>query len=267
LKFDQIEIEKIDLSEANVRKEVDKISEEDFDSLVKSIKLKGVLQPVLVVPKGVDRYELFVGQCRLRASQKAGLKKIPALIYDKIDSSSMRIISAIENLHRIKLTPADEAAALKELLKELGSPAAVAKAIGKSEPYVRYTLGYEGMPERVKQLVNQGELKMHEIPKLKSLVRWQDPNETSAVAEEIAKLKGEKRGKALDIARRSIALSPEELKTQLAKKPPVAIIKIEISDAEMEALRRAAEDVDQDPEDIVRSVIHDWLREHGYIAK
>lgn len=265
MRFDEIEIEKVDISEANVRKEVDKIGEEDFDSLVNSIKLKGVLQPVLVASKG-GRYELFVGQCRLMASQKAGLKRIPALIYDKIDSTSMRIISAMENLQRMKLTPADEAAALHELKKELGSVPAVAKAIGRSYGWVASRLGYEGMPDGVKQLINKKEISMYEIPSLTSLVRWQDPKETEKVAEEIAKLKGEKRKKALAITKRSIVLSPEELKKQLAKKAPAATIRIEISDAEMEALRKAAEDADQEPEDIVHTVVNDWLRQNGYLT-
>mgnify|MGYP001101791677 CR=1 FL=1 len=129
----EIDISKIEVSESNVRKS--KVTKGELESLAASIKEKGILQPVIVVRKG-NRFELPVGQNRLLAAKEAGLNRIPAMVYDELSPAEMRVISAIENLQRVDLSPADRAAAVSDLVKELGSRKAVAKALGYTEGWV-----------------------------------------------------------------------------------------------------------------------------------
>jgi len=220
-KFQEIEISKINISDANVRKT--KITKGELESLIASIKEKGVLQPVVLVRKG-ERYELPVGQCRLLAAKEAGLEKIPAMIYDELTPIEMRVISAIENLQRIDLSQADRAAAVYDLKRELGTNKEVAKALGYTEGWVSFMLGFRGLPDEVKQMVEQKKLTTTEAASLRHMLKWKSPKEVVEVAEVISKIpkkdakSREVRKMAVSLARRMPTLSREELKERAIKK-------------------------------------------------
>lgn len=262
----EIEISKIYVSEANVRKI--KISKGELESLVQSIKERGVLQPVIVVRRG-DRYEMPVGQCRFIAAREAGKKTIPALIYEDMDQVSMRVISAIENLQRIKLEPADQAGAIHDLVREMGSPKAVAKALGRSEGWVRYWMGLRGLPDKIKDMLNKKELYTNEASKLRPLLKWRPPEEVVEIAEVIASIpkRSKARKRSVEFAKRKLFVTPEQLRKEASKESPLLKITIEISDTEMDALKRAAEDEDDTPQGIAHTIINAWLIENGYILK
>lgn len=265
-KFDEVEVDKIDISDANVRKTA--ISREEFESLVASIKAKGVLAPVTLVRKG-ERYEMPIGQNRYLAAKEAGLQKVPALIYDKMDPTTMRSISAIENLQRIDLSPADRAGAIADLVKDMGSPKEVAKALGYSEGWVRYWLGFKGLPEPVKEMVGAGKISTDEAAKLRPMLKWGDPGKVIEVAEEISKLPrgGVNRKKALDVIKHKPSVTAEEIKTEVKKSTFLRTkIVIEVSDTEVDALRRAADEADQSPTEMAHTIVSDWLRENRYLT-
>jgi ParB family chromosome partitioning protein len=262
----EIEISKIYVSELNVRKM--KISKGELESLVQSIKQRGILQPVIVVRRG-DKYELPVGQCRFLAAKEAGLKTIPALVYEDLSPADMRVISAIENLQRVNLSPADQAGAIYDLVKEMGSPKAVADALGYTEGWVRYWLGFRGLPDEIKTMVEKKELTTTEATKLRPLLKWKPPQEVVEIAKTIAKYpkKEETRKKAIQVARRIPFITKEELIQRAAEKKPLIILNIAISDAEMESLKRAAEDEDETPQDLAHRIINEWLIENEYLSK
>jgi ParB family chromosome partitioning protein len=269
-KFQEIDISKIYVSEANVRKM--KITKGELESLVASIKEKGILQPVVLVQRG-DRYELPVGQCRFLAAKEAGLKKIPAMVYDDLSPVEMRVISAIENLQRIDLSEADRAAAVYDLKRELGTNKAVAKALGYSEGWVSYMLGFKGLPDEVKEMVEKKELTTQEAASLRHMLKWKPPKEVVEVAKEIAKIpkkdtrSRETRKMAVTLAKRMPTLTREELIKRAVRKTSFIKFTISISDTELDALKRASEDEDERPEDLAHRIINEWLVDNDYISK
>ena len=268
-KYEEIEISKIDVSEANVRKT--KITKGELDELAASIKEKGVLQPVILVRRA-DRYELPVGQNRFLAAKKAGLDKIPAMVYDELSEPDMHVISAIENLQRINLSPADKAAAVHDLVREMGSRKAVAKALGYSEGWVSVQLGFRGLPDEVKKMVEEKKLNTREASSLRRMLLWKHPKEVVEVAKDISEYSRkeahsrEMREAAVSIVKRMPTISREELKKRVTKKVPLLTLKVSISDAELDALKRAAEDEDESLGDLAHRIINEWLVNNEYIS-
>jgi ParB family chromosome partitioning protein len=135
---------------------------EAFAELVHSIRELGVLQPIVVRPlpdeNGERRYELIMGERRLRASKEVGLDKIPAVIRDTADENMLRD-ALLENLHRSDLNPLEEASAYQQLLEDFGiTQDELAKRIGRSRPRITNTLRLLNLPSEVQRKVAAGVL-------------------------------------------------------------------------------------------------------------
>ena len=122
-------------------------SESSLEELARSIKSKGVLQPILVEPAGGDRYTVVAGERRFRAARLAGLTEIPVLIrsFSELERTE---IALIENLQREDLSPVEEAQGYKTLI-ELGSltQEQVAQRIGKNRATVANSLRLLKLPD------------------------------------------------------------------------------------------------------------------------
>lgn len=116
-----------------------------FDSdalreLSDNIAQYGLLQPIVVRPKGPSAYEIIAGERRWRACRMAGLKTVPVVVRDISDSEMMEL-ALIENLQREDLNPVEEARGYEALMKQFGmTQEQVAKKVGKSRPTVANTL-------------------------------------------------------------------------------------------------------------------------------
>jgi len=126
--------------------------------LVHSIKEIGLLQPIVVrrrEGKGAH-YELIAGERRWRASQEAGLDRIPAIVRDTTDDNMLRE-ALLENLHRAQLNPLEEAAAYQQLLADFGgTQEELAQRLGRSRPQVANTLRLLKLPPAVQRRVAAG---------------------------------------------------------------------------------------------------------------
>ena len=132
--------------------------EEEMAELVHSIREIGLLQPVVVRPAGEGRYELIMGERRLRATQEAGLDTIPAIVRETADDALLRD-ALLENLHRSQLNPLEEAAAYQQLLDDFGCTHEVlAQRIGRSRPQISNTLRLLRLPPSVQRRVAAGVL-------------------------------------------------------------------------------------------------------------
>lgn len=138
--------------------------EDDLAELVSSITELGVLQPVVVRPvdedgtDGAVRYELVMGERRLRASQEAGRATIPAIVRETEDEHMLRD-ALLENLHRAQLNPLEEAAAYQQLLDDFGCTHEVlAQRIGRSRPQISNTIRLLKLPPLVQRRVASGVL-------------------------------------------------------------------------------------------------------------
>lgn len=133
---------------------------EDLAELVHSIREFGVLQPIVVRPHPDEagKYELVMGERRLRATKAAGLDSIPAVVKDTANEAMLRD-ALLENLHRSQLNPLEEASAYQQLLADFGiTQEELASRIGRSRPQISNTLRLLKLPETVQLRVAAGVL-------------------------------------------------------------------------------------------------------------
>ncbi|MEO6943444.1 MAG: ParB/RepB/Spo0J family partition protein [Lacisediminihabitans sp.] len=137
--------------------------QDELDELVASIREVGVLQPIVVRPiagasRGEPRFELIMGERRLRASKQLGLGTIPAIIKNTADEAMLRD-ALLENLHRADLNPLEEASAYQQLLADFGiTQEELATKIGRSRPQISNTLRLLRLPSAVQVRVAAGVL-------------------------------------------------------------------------------------------------------------
>ncbi len=132
-------------------------TEEEINTLAKSIKNRGVLQPI-IVRKVNDKYQLIAGERRWRAAKKAGLERIPARVIE-IDDNGALEIALVENLDRKDLNPLELAKGYQLLKNRFGlTQDEIAKKIGRSRSAVANTLRLLQLDDFVKDLIHKGKL-------------------------------------------------------------------------------------------------------------
>jgi ParB family chromosome partitioning protein len=130
--------------------------EDALNELIASIKEIGILQPPVVRKVGEGRYELIMGERRLRAAKAAGLKTIPVIIRQTPDNELLRE-ALIENIHRSQLNPLEEAAAYAGLLTDFGcTHDELATKLGRSRPLISNMLRLLNLPPSVQRKVAAG---------------------------------------------------------------------------------------------------------------
>ena len=136
-----------------------KFDEASIDELAQSIRESGIVQPILVVPEE-GHYKIVVGERRWRAAQKAGLKKIPALIRTLAPDKQLEI-SIIENIHRENLNPLEIASAYQRMAEELKyTQQDIADRVGKDRTSVTNYMRLLKLPREIQDGVADGKLSM-----------------------------------------------------------------------------------------------------------
>jgi ParB family chromosome partitioning protein len=129
---------------------------ERLAELAESIRQHGVVQPLLVRPRG-DRFELVAGERRWRAAQLAGLTEVPAMVRELADADALKV-ALVENLQREDLNPLEEAEAYSRLMQEFRlTQEEIAAAVGKSRPAVANTLRLLQLAPPIQQAIARGE--------------------------------------------------------------------------------------------------------------
>lgn len=155
--LNSLSISSIEPLPGNPRKHFD---EGALEELAASIAKRGVIQPIIVRPKGAGKYQLVAGERRWRAAQKARLHEIPALVRD-LDDREVMALALIENLQREDLNPVEEARAYQRLSDDEGmTQAEIARMVEKSRSHVANIQRLLGLPEVVLDLVEGGRLSM-----------------------------------------------------------------------------------------------------------
>ena len=127
--------------------------EESLAALAKSIAQVGVIQPIVVSPLDDGSFELIAGERRWRASKRANLSTIPAILRDSDDMSSLET-AVVENLHRQDLNALEEAAAYQQLIEDFGlTQDEIARRVGRSRSAVANTLRLLQLPPIVQRLL------------------------------------------------------------------------------------------------------------------
>lgn len=134
--------------------------EEALEELASSIRARGVIQPIIVRPRGQGKYQLIAGERRWRAAQRARLHEIPAIVRD-LDDRDVMTLALIENLQREDLNPVEEARAYQKLSEDEGlTQADIARMVDKSRSHVANLQRLLALPEEVLDMVAQSRLSM-----------------------------------------------------------------------------------------------------------
>ncbi len=168
----------LSLIDPNVNQPRKVFDELAMSELVNSIRIHGVISPIILVRTG-ERYMIIAGERRYRASKKAGLRTIPAIIRD-YTPQQVKEISLIENLQREDLNPIETANAIKQLMDEYNyTQEEVADRIGKSRPAIANTLRLLALSQPVIELIEKGKLSAGHA---RCLVVVEDPEAQYALA-------------------------------------------------------------------------------------
>jgi ParB family chromosome partitioning protein len=148
---------KINDVEPNVNQPRKSFDDDKLTELADSIKEHGVIQPIIVTKKD-DYYQIIAGERRWRASKKAGLKTIPAIVRT-YDDKKTREVSLIENIQRQNLNPLETAQAIRELMDEHHmTQEDISKTLGKSRSSIANTLRILNLDDKVKDMIEAGQI-------------------------------------------------------------------------------------------------------------
>lgn len=161
----------------------------DFAELIGSVREFGVLQPISVrslgKQNGVDKYELIMGERRLRASKEAGLNQIPAVIRETGDENMLRD-ALLENLHRSDLNAIEEASAYQQLLEEYGcTQDQLAEKLSRSRPQITNTIRLLRLPTALQSKVAAGVLSAGHA---RAILSVEDPQRMTELADKVINL-------------------------------------------------------------------------------
>ena len=151
-----IEID-IDLISPNPEQPRTHFAEENLEELTQSIRANGVIQPIVVRQRG-NRYEIVAGERRWRASQRAELRRIPAVVKEVSDDKMLEL-ALVENIQRQELNPIEEAKAYSKLIEQLElTQEVVAERVGKSRTVVTTAIRLLRLPAEVLREIEQGRI-------------------------------------------------------------------------------------------------------------
>jgi ParB family transcriptional regulator, chromosome partitioning protein len=155
----------------------------DLSELIASIGEKGIIEPIVVRPRG-DRFQIVAGERRYQASVQAGLRELPVVIREADDTEVLEL-ALIENLQRKDLTPFEEAEALHGLAERCGyTHEDLARRLGKSRTSITESLTLFHMPAEVRNLCRLADISSKSL--LLQVVRQDSPEKMTALIEKIA---------------------------------------------------------------------------------
>ena len=147
----------IDLIEPNPEQPRTRFAEASLEELAQSIRVNGVVQPIVLRQVG-GRYQIVAGERRWRASQRAGLRKIPAVVKEVSDEKLLEL-ALVENIQRQELNPIEEAKAYRKLIDTIGlTQEEVAERVGKERTVVTTSMRLLRLPGEIQRVIEEGGL-------------------------------------------------------------------------------------------------------------
>jgi ParB family chromosome partitioning protein len=171
----------IDLIDPNPEQPRTRFADESLDELAASIRANGVVQPIVLRRQGT-RYEIVAGERRWRASQRAELRRIPAVVREVSDEKMLEL-ALVENIQRQELNPIEEAIAYRRLIDNLGlTQEEVADRVGKSRNIVATSMRLLKLPGEIQRELEEGRLSAGHG---RALLMSDDPSIQRTVAQQV----------------------------------------------------------------------------------
>jgi len=263
----EIPLKQLVLDETNVRHK----GAADLRDLEDSIEAHGILEPLIVRPKGKDKYGVVVGSRRFEAAKAVGLKAVPCIVKE-LDDEQAVIQSLSENIQRGDLDPQDEAQAVVKLYKTYKTQAKVGQALGKSERWVQDRLEAAGLIETISRARTTVEIprdmkKVADIARVAEKV-YTKPAEKAKLLDVLGERPREDVHRILTVikesAERGKPLTPEKAVEKALKAVNVDVT-VQFDSRVSRALIKAAQQRDLSWEDIVRLGTELWLEKEGFL--
>lgn len=196
----------------------------DLAELIASITEKGIIEPLVVRPRG-SRFQIIAGERRYQASVQVGLLELPVVIRD-VDDTEMLELALIENLQRKDLTPFEESEALHGLAESCGyTHEDLARRLGKSRTAVTESLALNAIPQDVRNLCRLADISSKSL--LLQVVRQNTPEKMTALIEKIASQGGATRQQLREQAARPKPGRPKHY--VFAFRPPTKAFNLKLS--------------------------------------
>ncbi len=149
----------IDLIDPNPEQPRTRFADENLNELAASIRVNGIVQPIVVRKQGV-RFQIVAGERRWRAAQRADLRRVPVVIKDVSDDKLLEI-ALIENIQRQELNPIEEANAFRRLMDQIGlTQEQVAERVGKERTLISTTMRLLQLPADIQNYISEGKLSL-----------------------------------------------------------------------------------------------------------
>lgn len=261
-----IEVSDIDVSEFNVRLAN---ATKDLDELAASIREHGLLQPVILIGKfGSPPYKLIAGQRRLLAHQKLKRRTIPAVFAGEIGEDKAVLISLVENLQSVELNHADGARAISRLYEFYGkNERRVQKETGLSLRRIRDYLTIEAQASaRMKDLLKRKKVTPADVKRALRAAQGQIKK-----AEKLLdlmteyKLTRHQKRRVVEYGTTHTSASAKKILDEAVLPRVEESILVSLPEDVRQGLEKATKDLEQEVEEIVTEVLHEWLREQGFI--
>lgn len=259
--YPRIPMDLLDISDDNVRK---REITTDLDELVHSIDTIGLLQPIVVLPKG-DRYQIIIGQRRFLAAKQLNWPDIPARIETRdLNQLEMKVLSFTENIQRRELSARDKADSCRFLLDSLLTIRAVAQHLGITEQTVRKWIGYAAVPEGLKEMVEEKLITRPVAVRISQHVT--DEQQAVDVARKFAEIRpvGEASARFLD----AVEEFPDRPVSVIERRAEETRVQTEITFVLPErwanAINEASTEMDSQPNDIAKDATIEWLEQRRY---
>jgi ParB family chromosome partitioning protein len=263
-----VELSKIEISSSNVRKQG---VNQDIDELADSIKaVGGLIQPVKVMKKDGDRFELIVGQRRFLAYKKLGWPTIPAIVIDKLDKEDAMIHSLVENVHRAELNHADAAKATTDLYKRFKKDVAIEKVhriTGLSHKRIRqYVEIEEQASAKTKRKLKEGTVEPADVQRV---IRAAQGNIEKAdeMLEMMKKyqLDTHQKGRLVEYGEDHPTWSASKIVEEAMKPRVEKSVVVPLPPRLRDGLQKAVDACRRNPDEIAAEALEHWLKRNGYL--
>jgi ParB family chromosome partitioning protein len=196
-----------------------RFDEAGLDELARSIEAKGIIQPI-VVRAIDDSYELLVGERRLRAVERLGRDKIPAVVREQVSNEEAMELTLVENIQREDLNPVEEARAYYRLITECNlKQEDVAARVGKDRSSIANAVRLLSLPERVQTMLSEGKISAGHA---RALLALPADSEKISLAEKIFS-----EGLSVRDVERRVSADKRVRKTRIARPLPVELVALE----------------------------------------
>lgn len=263
----EVSLSKLVLNKSNVRHRLPTLGE-----LEDSIEERGIIEPLIVRPKG-DKYEIVIGQLRYLAAKNVGLDKVPTIVKEMTDGEA-RTESLIENVIRHQLEPEDEIDAVAELYKVYNSQEKLAKALGKSTRWIQERLQAKGLIETIKSATPRHAVgrelprdttKTARIASVAKHVYEEEPEKQIELFETLKEKPREDVKRVLDYVKIYPEKPVEEAVRETLLEPKRIRITVEFSGKVSRAILEIANERGISREDVVEIAVEQWLERGGHL--